>query len=138
MFPDARGSRAATRVIYIDDNEVNLRVVGALMEALDIAVTCYSSASDALDLLESEPFDMVFTDIHMPEMSGFDVLRQLRGRSGPNRSAPVVALTADLTRDAAQYRELGFSGFVPKPVTLRALCECLLALWSTRGRATAA
>ena len=138
MFPDARGSRAATRVLYIDDNEVNLRVVAALMEALDIAVTCHSSASNALDLLENEAFDMVFTDIHMPEMSGFDVLRELRGREGPNQAAPVVALTADLTRDAAQYSELGFSGFVPKPVTLRALCECLLAVWSAEGRASAA
>jgi CheY-like chemotaxis protein len=138
MSSDARGSHAATRVLYIDDNEVNLRVVAALMEALDIAVTCYSSASRALELLECEAFDIVLTDIHMPEMSGFDVLRELRRREGPNRAAPVLALTADLTRDAAQYRELGFDGFIPKPVTLRTLCEALLELLPAKGRASAA
>jgi CheY-like chemotaxis protein len=135
MFPSARDQRAAPRVLYIDDNDVNLMVVAAMLEALDIGVTCCNSPADGLDLLAREPFHIVFTDIHMPQMSGFDVLRELRQLKGPNRGAPVVALTADLTRDAAQYRELGFDGFVPKPVTLRPLCEMLLQLLPSSVRA---
>jgi CheY-like chemotaxis protein len=138
MFPSARDLRAPPRVLYIDDNEVNLMVVAAMLEALDIAVSCRLSAAEALDLLEREPFHLIFTDIHMPEMSGFDVLREVRRRKGPNRGTPVVALTADLSRDAAQYRELGFDGFVPKPVTLRPLCEILLQVLAPPGRASAA
>jgi CheY-like chemotaxis protein len=126
------------RVLYIDDNEVNLRVVAALLEALQVSVTCCSSASQGLELLEREAFHIVITDIHMPEMSGFDVLRELRLRKGPNRGAPVVALTADLSRDAAQYRELGFDHFIPKPVTLRPLCEMLLQVLPAGPRASAA
>ena len=143
MFPSVRDPRVAPRVLYIDDNDVNLMVVAAMLEALDIRVTCCISAVEALDLLEREAFHIVITDIHMPEMSGFDVLRELRRRKGPNRGAPVVALTADMTRDEAQYRELGFDGFVPKPVTLRPLCEMLLQLLPQAeqpptGRASAA
>lgn len=138
MFPAGQETHAAMRVLYIDDNEVNLRVVAALLEALRVTVTCCSSPAEGLDLLERERFDIVLTDIHMPEMSGFDVLRELRLRKGPNRGAPVVALTADLTRDAAQYRELGFDGFIPKPVTLRPLCELLLQVLPAGARASAA
>ena len=138
MFPVTRDAHAAMRVLYIDDNEVNLRVVSALLEALQVSVTCCSSALQGLELLEQEPFQIVITDIHMPEMSGFDVLRELRLRQGPNRGAPVVALTADLSRDAAQYRELGFDGFIPKPVTLRPLCEMLLQVLPAGARASAA
>ena len=143
MFPSVRDPRVAPRVLYIDDNDVNLMVVAAMLEALDIHVTCCISAVEGLDLLEREAFHIVITDIHMPEMSGFDVLRELRRRKGPNRGAPVVALTADMTRDEAQYRELGFDGFVPKPVTLRPLCEMLLQLLPQAeqppgGRASAA
>lgn len=138
MFPVVRDAHAAVHVLYIDDNEVNLRVVAAMLEALQVTVTCCSSPGEGLELLERERFDLVFTDIHMPEMSGFDVLRELRLRRGPNRGAPVVALTADLTRDAAQYRELGFDGFVPKPVTLRPLCELLLQLLPTADRTASA
>lgn len=138
MSANARMPRAAPRVLYIDDNDVNLKVVAAMLEALDVGVTCCLQVSEAMALLERERFDIVFTDIHMPEMSGFEVLGELRRRKGPNRGAPVVALTADLTRDAAQYRELGFDGFVPKPVTLRPLCEILLAVLSPGGAASAA
>lgn len=128
MSPSERDPRVAPRVLYVDDNDVNLMVVAAMLEALDIRVTCCNAPVEALELLGREAFHIVITDIHMPEMSGFDVLRELRRRKGPNRGAPVVALTADLSRDAAQYRELGFDGFVPKPVTLRPLCEMLLQL----------
>ncbi len=134
MLPSVRDTRVAPRVLYVDDNDVNLMVVAAMLEALDIRITCCLSATEALDLLGRDTFDIVLTDIHMPEMSGFDVLRELRRRKGPNRGAPVVALTADLTRDAAQYRELGFDGFVPKPVTLRPLCELLLQLLDSAER----
>jgi CheY-like chemotaxis protein len=130
MVPIADGPRAAPRVLYVDDNEVNLRVVAAMIEALGVGVICCSSAQEALDRLACEAFDIILTDIHMPVMSGFDVLREIRLREGPNRDAGVVALTADLTRNAAQYRELGFDGFVPKPVTLRSLSEMLLQILS--------
>jgi CheY-like chemotaxis protein len=138
MLPDGRSAQAAKRVLYVDDNEINLRVVAALMEALGIAVTCCITPQEALDLLEREAFDIIFTDIHMPEMTGFDVLREVRRRPGPNRGAPVIALTADLTRTGAQYCELGFDGFVPKPVALRPLAEVLLQCLPLKGRASAA
>ncbi len=137
MLPSVRDTRVAPRVLYVDDNDVNLMVVAAMLEALDVRITCCLSATEALDLLGREPFDIILTDIHMPEMSGFDVLRELRRRKGPNRGVPVVALTADLTRDAAQYCELGFDGFVPKPVTLRPLCEMLLQLLPAAERPAA-
>lgn len=138
MLPDERSAQTAKRVLYVDDNEINLRVVAALMEALGVGVACCITPQEALDLLEREAFDVIFTDIHMPEMSGFDVLREIRRRAGPNRTAPVVALTADLTRTGAQYRELGFDGFVPKPVALRPLAEALLQCLPAKGRASAA
>jgi two-component system capsular synthesis sensor histidine kinase RcsC len=138
MLSSTRDARVAPRVLYVDDNDLNLRVVAAMLEAVGVAVVCCRSAGEALNVLEREAFHLVFADIHMPEMSGFELLAELRRRKGPNHGAPVVALTADLTRDAAQYRELGFDGFVPKPVTLRPLCEALLAALSSHKQASAA
>jgi CheY-like chemotaxis protein len=138
MPAEGNGAQAPQRVLYVDDNEINLRVVAALMEALGVAVTCCITPREALELLGRETYEVVFTDIHMPEMTGFDVLREVRRRPGPNQAAPVVALTADLTRTAAQYAELGFDGFVPKPVALRPLAETLLQCLAGKGSASAA
>lgn len=138
MYSSAPGARAAPRVLYLDDNDMNLKVVAAMLEAVGVAVHCCLTCEEALDVLAREPFDLIFTDIHMPQMSGFEVLSELRRRKGPNRGAPVVALTADLTRDEAQYRELGFDGFVPKPVTLKPLCAALLAAFPPPGEVSAA
>lgn len=138
MLPEGRDVHAAKRVLYVDDNEINLRVVAALMEALGVVVSGCTSPQQALDLLEREAFDIIFTDIQMPEMTGFDVLREVRQRPGPNCAAPVVALTADMTHTGAQYRALGFDGFIPKPVALRPLAEMLLQCLPLRRRASAA
>lgn len=137
MVSRAGASAVASRVLYVDDNEMNLKVVAAMLEAVGVAVVCCLTPNEALDLLGRERFDLIFTDIHMPEMSGFEVLSELRRRKGPNRGAPVVALTADLSRDEVQYRELGFDGFVPKPVTLRPLCEALIAALPRGGESGA-
>jgi two-component system sensor histidine kinase RpfC len=137
MFPGAGVMRAAPRVLYVDDNTVNLKVVAALMEALDVAVCCCGSADEALQILAREAFTIIFTDIHMPGASGFDLLAELRGREGPNRAAPVVALTADASRSAAQYHALGFDAFAPKPVTLRLVCELLLQFLAPASDAVA-
>lgn len=138
MLSEGNGAQAAKRVLYVDDNEINLRVVAALMEALGVVVTCCITPHEALNLLEREAFDVIFTDIQMPGLSGSDLLREVRGRSGPNRTAPVLALTADLSRTGAQYCELGFDGFIPKPVALRPLAEALLQCLPVKGRASAA
>jgi CheY-like chemotaxis protein len=127
------------RIIYIDDNLLNLRVTSALLEASGMNLCCADSASAGLDLLQQQPFHIVLLDIHMPETSGVEVLAKLRSGDGPNRAIPVIAVTADVTRDERQYRQLGFDGFVPKPVLLRSLLSAIhSALAARAGSRTAA
>ena len=69
--------------------------------------------------MAARPFDLVLLDIQMPGMTGVEVLQQLRAADGPNRDAPVVALTADVTSGGRQrYLELGFTEHSPKPIQI--------------------
>ena len=64
-------------------------------------------------------------DIQMPGMTGVEVLQRLRAADGPNRAAPVVALTADVTSGGRQrYLDLGFTEHSPKPIQIEALMDC--------------
>ena len=120
------------RVLYVDDDIVNLRVVQEMLHAADIPVDCVDGGREALSVLAEQPYDVVLMDIHMPGMTGLECLAELRAAPGPNRDALVIALTADLSRSEAEYQALGFRGLLAKPITLRALLAALLDAMAAR------
>jgi CheY-like chemotaxis protein len=110
------------RVLHVDDDPVNLRVVEEILTAFGHRAVKALSGSEALEQMSSQAFDVVLMDIHMPEMSGIEVMKRIRERPGPDRDTPVIALTADiLSREPQEYLALGFTGFVPKPVMVQGL-----------------
>jgi CheY-like chemotaxis protein len=71
-------------------------------------------------------FDLILLDIQMPGMTGIEVLQRLRAGDGPNRDAPVVALTADVTSGGRRrYLELGFTEHSSKPIQIQELMESI-------------
>jgi CheY-like chemotaxis protein len=112
----------ALSVLHVDDDPVNLRVVEEILSAFGHHGVKALSGQEALEQMSRQVFDVVLMDIHMPEMSGIEVLKRIRESAAPMRDTPVIALTADiLSREPAEYLALGFSGFVPKPVMVQGL-----------------
>jgi CheY-like chemotaxis protein len=112
----------ALTVLHVDDDPVNLRVVEEILTAFGHRAVKAISGPEALEQVARQAFDVVLMDIHMPEMSGIEVLKRMREGAGPASATPVIALTADiLSREPAEYMALGFSGFVPKPVMVQGL-----------------
>ncbi|WP_309087212.1 response regulator [Phenylobacterium sp.] len=110
------------KVLHVDDDPMNLRVVQEILTAFGHAAVMASSGREALERLATEAFDVVLLDIHMPEMSGLEVIERLRASPGPERGTPVIALTADvLSRRPQDYTALGFDDFVSKPILVSGL-----------------
>jgi CheY-like chemotaxis protein len=127
------------KVLHVDDDPMNLRVVQEILGAFGHQGVIACSGKDALERLAVEAFDLVLLDIHMPGMTGIEVIQQLRASSGPERSVPVIALTADIySRRPAEYIALGFSDFVSKPILVSGLmasikrCAALAATAAVR------
>jgi CheY-like chemotaxis protein len=119
-------SERALTVLHVDDDPMNLRVVEEILTAFGHRAVKALSGPEALEQLARQAFDVVLMDIHMPEMSGIEVLKRLRDSTGPGRETPVIALTADiLSREPAEYLALGFAGFVPKPVMVQGLLSAV-------------
>lgn len=107
----------ALKVLHVDDDPMNLRVVQEILGAFGHQGVYACSGKEALERLAIEPFDLVLLDIHMPGMTGIEVIERLRASPGPERNVPVIALTADIySRRPAEYIALGFSDFVSKPI----------------------
>ena len=118
--PDADGR--PLKVLHVDDDPMNLRVVQEILGAFGHLGVMANSGEEALERLATEAFDIMLIDIHMPVMTGIDVVRFLRASGGPQSGIPVVALTADVySRRPAEYLALGFNDFVSKPILVAGL-----------------
>ena len=116
MFKPGDGVRPL-KVLHVDDDPMNLRVVQEILGAFGHQAVMACSGKEALQRLSIEAFDLMLLDIHMPGMTGIEVIEQLRVSSGPERTTPVIALTADVySRRPAEYLALGFNDFVSKPI----------------------
>jgi CheY-like chemotaxis protein len=105
---------------------MNLRVVQEILGAFGHMGAMASSGEEALERLSIETFDIMLIDIHMPVMSGVEVVRFLRASGGLQWDIPVVALTADVySRRPAEYLALGFNEFVSKPILVADLMAAI-------------
>jgi two-component system sensor histidine kinase BarA len=114
-------------VLIVDDEPVNRLVLARMVELLGSRWIEAASGDEALELLRDQAVDVVLMDIQMPCMNGIETVEQLRTRPGPNREAPVVALTGDTTRNRREYLQLGFDDYANKPISLAAVQGMLTA-----------
>jgi two-component system, sensor histidine kinase len=117
--PELSAVGGGLRILAVDDNAVNLLVLEQLLTSLGHFVGKAASGAAALEALADEIFDLVLTDIQMPEMTGAEMLQRLRAEAGPNQATPVIALTADVTSGGRQrYLDQGFAEHSSKPIQL--------------------
>ncbi len=122
-------------VLHVDDDPINRRVLQELLHVLGHKGFEADCAGRALDLARLGTFDLLLMDLHMPGMNGVEAVRALRTASGPESAIPVVAVTADVVSlSLADCLELGFSGLLFKPVSLRSLKQEIGRAWR-RGQA---
>ncbi|WP_181233443.1 ATP-binding protein [Enhygromyxa salina] len=120
---------APLEVLIVEDNPVNLEVSDAMLARLGHTRVPATTGSDALELLFARRFDVVLMDCQLPGMDGLELTRAVRGRPGPNRETPFIAVTA---HDSERQRELtiaaGMHEFVAKPVRFEVLAAALRAV----------
>lgn len=111
VAPDAR-------VLIVDDNPMNLRVMEGLLRPYQIQVITAESGKEALQKIEGRNFDFVLMDHMMPGMDGVETLHRIRQKSDPYfKTVPVIALTANAIGGAREmFLAEGFTDFVAKPV----------------------
>ena len=123
--PSGDGGRPL-KVLHVDDDPMNLRVVQEILGAFGHQAVMACSGKEALDRLAMEAFDVVLLDIHMPGMTGIETIERLRASTGPGAATPVIALTADVySRRPAEYIALGFNDFVSKPILVSTLMSAI-------------
>jgi CheY-like chemotaxis protein/PAS domain-containing protein/HPt (histidine-containing phosphotransfer) domain-containing protein len=113
---DSAGDAMQPDVLVVDDIEENRILLEMLLKKEGCKVTNCSGGSEAVKLCRQRRFDLVLMDIQMPDMDGFETLRQIR-LNELNFSTPVIAMTASERReDEIAAIECGFDDYLSKPV----------------------
>jgi two-component system sensor histidine kinase BarA len=104
------------RVLLVDDNQVNLKLASELIHLWGHEVTEAEHGSQALEIYQTQDFDLIILDIQMPDIDGVSLLQMMREHD-PDDQTPVVALTANVLNDEAdRLLELGFDYYLSKPI----------------------
>lgn len=119
------------RLLIAEDNDTVREVLRRQLEKLDVAADFVTNGREALEALDKIDYSILFTDLHMPEIDGYDLVRTLREREdklGHNgEHLPIVVLTADVQMAQRQvYLAEGFDECLLKPVSLGQMRRLLM------------
>lgn len=124
------------RVLIVEDNEKNLKLLRDLLEVKGYLALTATSAEEGLLLARSELPDLIVMDISLPGMDGIAALQALRA-DARTRAIPVVAVTASVMRTEREMIEkAGFDGYMGKPIDVLGflqLVEATLERFAQRG-----
>ncbi|MBP3621034.1 MAG: response regulator [Lachnospiraceae bacterium] len=105
-------------VLVVDDNDMNLTVMKALLSNSGLKLDFASSGLECIDKCKKEKYDLIFMDHMMPDPDGIETLHIIKeDEEGLNKDTTVVVLTANAIKGAAeQYEKEGFADYITKPV----------------------
>jgi signal transduction histidine kinase/CheY-like chemotaxis protein len=115
------------RILLAEDVDINREIVITLLEPTGVAVVCAENGAEAVRLFTEAPesYDMIFMDVQMPEMDGYEATRHIRSSGTTNAaSIPIIAMTANVFKeDIERCLEAGMNSHVGKPLDLEEVLE---------------
>ncbi len=123
-------SLSGKRVLIVDDNQRNLDILAQLLNSVGMDVVALRNSREVLSTLQQNlkaqsPCTLCIMDIQMPDMSGYDLARQIRNSEIEIRQLPMIALSSLMERDAKKCKEAGFDGFLSKPIRREKMFQML-------------
>jgi two-component system cell cycle response regulator DivK len=113
------------RILIVEDNELNMKLLNDVLEAYGYDIVKTDSGAAVLELARTHRPDLVLMDIQLPDVSGLDAVRQLKGDS-ETREIPVIAVTAfAMAGDERRALDSGCDGYIAKPIMLREFLETI-------------
>ena len=120
---------AGHRILLAEDVEINREIVKTLLEPTRLEIDCAENGMEAVRMFRAAPekYDMIFMDLQMPEMDGYEATRTIRALQAPNAGTiPIIAMTANVFReDVEKCREAGMNGHIGKPLDFEQVLQVL-------------
>ena len=122
------------KVLLVEDKEINQEIAREILNDMGIKVTMAQNGAEALELWQSDDFDLIFMDIQMPVMDGLTAARAIRDSDAPRaKSIPIIAMTANaMSGDREKSLEAGMNEHITKPLNIEELRQALIVWGAAR------
>lgn len=127
---------ADKKVLVVDDNEVNILIAKRFLHKWGLDIDFASSGEEAINKIIENTYDLVFMDIRMPGIDGFDTTRIIRELAGDYfKNLPIIALTAStLHNENMKFKECGMNGHILKPFNPDEIKAVLVEYFGVKGK----
>ena len=120
------GAKHPLRILLAEDNVVNQKLAIRLLEKLGYRADIAGNGIEALEALERQPYDLLLSDIQMPEMDGVEATRRILERWPEGERPWIVAMTAEaMAGDRERFLEAGMNDYVVKPIRIEELVTAI-------------
>lgn len=126
-FDSSFASRFPMRILIADDNRINQRVASSFLEKLGYRAEVVCNGLEVLQALERKPYEIIFLDVQMPEMDGYEAARQIHKRWSDNKRPRIIAMTGNAMQgDRERCIEAGMDDYIAKPIRVEDLRTALV------------
>lgn len=126
--PDGKKNLSGLRILVIDDVSDAVEMMELLLQAAGATVASATSATEALRILGERDFDLIVSDIAMPEVDGYEFIRRVRAQP-KHAHIPAIAVTGFSRKSDVEHAlDAGFSAHIGKPLTVETLIEKIRTL----------
>jgi PAS domain S-box-containing protein len=126
---DINGLFKGRHILLVEDVEINREIVLALLEPTQLEIDCAENGVEAVRMFSEDPdkYELIFMDVQMPEMDGFEATRRIRSLDTPKgKTVPIIAMTANAFREnIAECLSAGMNDHIGKPIDFEKIVEKL-------------
>jgi len=104
--------------LVVDDDLLQIALIEEVLKRSNIRIISSTNPYSVMDILKKDKIDILLSDVQMPGMDGFELIKQIRTSTVPEISTlPVIVLSGSVTKNEERFREAGFTGWLMKPFT---------------------
>ncbi|MEQ8584187.1 MAG: response regulator [Marinoscillum sp.] len=112
------------KILVAEDSSVIQNLTKKILSLQNYEISAVKDGRKVIDKLESETFDLILMDIHMPVMDGMECAREIRKMKNKNADVPIIAITGNANNYSLDdFKEAGINGYLPKPLNYDTLVE---------------
>lgn len=112
------------KILVAEDSSVIQNLTKKILSLQNYEISAVKNGKKVIETLESEDFDLVLLDIHMPIMDGMECARQIRQLRNGNSAIPIIAITGNANNYSLDdFKDAGINGYLPKPLNYDTLVE---------------